>query len=148
MFSRRLAAGSRLQDGTRATFCLWTFPFPELCVLAECLCKSTRLNDTSGTAQALEGLLVDAEQLAGSVHSTAELSERVSKVQHSLQEHARLSPASAGSQACMRNLAPRQGFFIACATRGHPSNGVQTLARMLWNASIPWHSADSHREVL
>ena len=30
--------------------------------------------------QALEGLLADAEQLAGSVHSTAELSERVSKV--------------------------------------------------------------------
>ena len=33
-----------------------------------------------GIAQALEGLLADAEQLAGSVHSTAELSERVSKV--------------------------------------------------------------------
>ncbi len=32
--------------------------------------------------QALEGLLADAEQLAGSVHSTAELSERVSKVSH------------------------------------------------------------------
>ena len=31
--------------------------------------------------QALQGLLADAEQLAGSIHSTAELSERVSKVQ-------------------------------------------------------------------
>lgn len=30
--------------------------------------------------QALEGLLADAEQLSGSIHSTAELSERVSKV--------------------------------------------------------------------
>lgn len=29
--------------------------------------------------QALEGLLADAEQLAGSIHNTAELSERVSK---------------------------------------------------------------------
>ena len=37
-------------------------------------------NSELSTAQALEGLLADAEQLAGSVHSTAELSERVSKV--------------------------------------------------------------------
>ncbi|CAL5229024.1 g12271 [Coccomyxa viridis] len=52
--------------------------------LEELLSKRTAIEDTFVTlhdsaSEALEGLLADAEQLAGSVHSTAELSERVSK---------------------------------------------------------------------
>lgn len=71
-------------------------------------------------AQALEGLLADAEQLAGSVHSTAELSERVSKV---------FCYFTALSLPLMYHWPGRQGAFCAIY--------VETCSAMSSVSSLP-----------